>query len=118
MEAEKALEIDANLWMTHFGAAFAYLLLERLREARESAEEAARLAPWNPLLPRVLAGVLALAGETQQAEQLLANRLDTSGPAMVITKPYAGTRRALSKRMPVLSHREIQSRCSLLLPVS
>jgi len=38
-EAEKAFEIGASLWMTHFGAAFAYLLLERFSEARESAEK-------------------------------------------------------------------------------
>ncbi len=90
VEAEKALEIDANLWMTHYAASFGYLLLERFSESRESAEQAARLAPWNPLLPGLLAGVLTRCGQTQQAEQLLAERPDTSGPGMVIYHVVGG----------------------------
>jgi hypothetical protein len=48
------------------------LLPGKLVEARESAEEAFRLAPWEPSTVRLLAGLLTRSGEKDRAEKLLA----------------------------------------------
>jgi eukaryotic-like serine/threonine-protein kinase len=84
MEAGKALEIDESLWMTHFGASLGYMSLEKFSEARDSAERAIRLAPWQAFLPGMLAGIMARCGETQQALQLLAKRRDTSAVGLAV----------------------------------
>jgi serine/threonine-protein kinase len=83
-EVCKALEIDAGLWMTHYAACLAHILLERMEEAGESAERAVSLAPWQPMLPGILAGILARRGESQAAEDLLAQRKDTTVFGMMI----------------------------------
>jgi hypothetical protein len=43
----------------------------KLADARESAEEAFRMAPWEALVVGFLAGVLARLGEKDRAEKLI-----------------------------------------------
>jgi hypothetical protein len=43
----------------------------RPTEAREPAEEAFRLAPWDPVAAGFLAGLLIRSGETERAEKLI-----------------------------------------------
>jgi serine/threonine-protein kinase len=82
-EARKVLEIDENLWMTHYAMGLSYVALAMFAEARESLERAMRLAPWSPTLPEVLAGVLELSGQARQAAELLAQRQGISEIGMV-----------------------------------
>jgi tetratricopeptide (TPR) repeat protein len=84
VEAGKALEIDESLWMTHFGASLGYASLGKFTEARDSAERAIRLAPWQAFLPGMLAGITACCGEPQQALELLAMRKDTSAAGLAV----------------------------------
>lgn len=65
-EVCKALEIDAGLWMTHYAACLAHILLERLDEAGESAERAVSLAPWQPMLAGILAASWHVAANLRQ----------------------------------------------------
>jgi serine/threonine-protein kinase len=90
IEAHKAIEINASLWMSYFGASLGYLSQENLGAARTAAEEAGRLAPWNPFAPGLLAGILARCGQTQQAEELLARRPDTTAAARMVYHTLAG----------------------------
>lgn len=55
-----------------------------MAEARESAEETFRLAPWEHVAVGFLAGVLAQAGEKDRAEKLLATLLGTMPIGMVM----------------------------------
>ena len=93
-EAHKAMEINSNLWMTHYAAAVGYALLDRFGEARRSAEQVARLAPWNPLAPGLLAGIMTRCGETQQAEALLTKQEDSWAPGMIIYHALCGNMEA------------------------
>ncbi len=52
--------------------AFSYFFQGKLAEAREPAEEAFRVAPWEPVAVGFLAGLLARAGEKDRAEKLIA----------------------------------------------
>jgi len=70
-EARKALEINANSWFPHLWMSISYVCLGRLAEARESAQNAHRIAPWNAGATGILAGTLALSGEQQRADELL-----------------------------------------------
>jgi eukaryotic-like serine/threonine-protein kinase len=83
-EAREALEIDENLWMTHWAMGLSYALTGAFAASRESLERALRLAPWIPIVREVLAGVLACDGEAQQAADLLAQRQGTATFGMVI----------------------------------
>jgi tetratricopeptide (TPR) repeat protein len=84
VEARKALEIEKNLWMIHYAMGVSYAALGKLSESRESLERAVRLAPWVPILPGILAGVLARDGEARQAAEVLAQRPGTTAIGMVM----------------------------------
>jgi len=71
-QARKALEIDERHYFAHGTIALCYISQGKLAEAREWAEEAARLAPWNPTGVAFLAALLSEAGEKNRAENLLA----------------------------------------------
>jgi tetratricopeptide (TPR) repeat protein len=71
-EARKALEIGDRHFFPHHVIALGYLLQGDAAEAREPAEEAFRIAPWNAAIAGSLAGVLAQTGEKDRAEKLVA----------------------------------------------
>jgi tetratricopeptide (TPR) repeat protein len=71
VEARKALELDERSRTGHLGIALSYFFQGQLAEARQSAEEAFRVAPWNPLAVGFLAGLLVQAGEKERAGKLL-----------------------------------------------
>jgi tetratricopeptide (TPR) repeat protein len=72
-EARTALEIDDRYYSAHLVIAETCFFQGRLDEARASAEEAFRLAPWDPLAAGFLGGLLVLAGERDRAEKLIAS---------------------------------------------
>jgi len=72
VEARKALELDDRSSLSHYVIALSHFGQGKLTEARESAEETFRLAPWDPSTVGLLAGLLAQAGEKDRAEKLLA----------------------------------------------
>ncbi len=71
-EARKALELDDKHHAPHMMIALSYFFQGNLAEAREPAEEAFRIAPWEPLARGLLAGILALKCEKERAEELIA----------------------------------------------
>jgi TolB-like protein/Flp pilus assembly protein TadD/tRNA A-37 threonylcarbamoyl transferase component Bud32 len=78
-EARKALEINENSWLALHWMSVSYARLGRLREAREAAEKVMRLAPSTAGAAGVLAGILALSGDQQQADELLATEVTPLG---------------------------------------
>lgn len=76
-EARKAWEVDDRLWMTYYGASLAEMSRENFATARQSAERAASLAPWNPYLSGLVAGLLARGGEAGEALRLVTNQRST-----------------------------------------
>jgi len=72
VEARKSLELDDRTPLPHEMIAVSYFLQGKLAEAREPAEEAFRIGPWNPVVVGFLAGLLARAGEKDRAEKLIA----------------------------------------------
>jgi tetratricopeptide (TPR) repeat protein len=72
VEAREALELDNGSWVPHFVIALCYFCQGKLSEARESAEEAFRIAPWSTGVVGLLAGLLVRSGEKDRAEKLLA----------------------------------------------
>jgi serine/threonine-protein kinase len=71
VEARKALEPEDGSRGAHLAIALSYFFQAQLAEARQSAEEAFRAAPWNPLVVGLLAGLLVQAGEKERAGKLL-----------------------------------------------
>jgi TolB-like protein/Tfp pilus assembly protein PilF len=82
VEARKVLDFE-NAPNAHLAIALSSLFLGKRAEAREPAEEAFRIAPWNPLAVGFLAGLLAQAGEQERAEKLLAT-LGTRPSGMIV----------------------------------
>jgi eukaryotic-like serine/threonine-protein kinase len=76
-EARKALEFDDGNWVPHYVMALSYFSQGRLVEARESAEEAFRLAPWSSGVAGLLGGLLVRVGEKDRGEKLLAILYET-----------------------------------------
>jgi len=72
-EARKALDLDERSYLAHMVIAQSNFLQGKLAEARGAAEEAFRIAPWDPVAVGFLAGLLAQAGEKNRAEELLAS---------------------------------------------
>ena len=68
----------------HLVIALSYFFQRKTAEARVSAEEAFRLAPWNPLAVGLLAGLLALAGEKDRSQKLIATVHDMMPTGMVM----------------------------------
>jgi serine/threonine-protein kinase len=71
VEARKALELEDGNRGAHLAIALSYFFQGKLAEARHSAEEAFRVAPWNPLAVGLLAGLLATVGDNERAGKLL-----------------------------------------------
>jgi TolB-like protein/tetratricopeptide (TPR) repeat protein len=84
VEARKALDLDDRTRGAHLFIALSYFFQGNLAEARESAEEAFRIVPWNPLAVGLLAGLLAEAGEKDRAEDLIATLPGTTPSGMVM----------------------------------
>jgi TolB-like protein/Tfp pilus assembly protein PilF len=84
VEARKALEIAEGDVTAHLAVALSNFFRGDLGEARESAEEAFRVAPWNPLAVGLLAGLLAQAGEKERAGKLIATLRGTMPTGMVL----------------------------------
>jgi TolB-like protein/Flp pilus assembly protein TadD len=81
-EARKVLELDDKHQAAHMMIAFSYFFQGKPGKAREPAEEAFRIAPWEPLAIGLLAGLLALAGEKDRAEKLIATIKVSTGMMM------------------------------------
>jgi serine/threonine-protein kinase len=71
VEARKGLELEGGNRGAHLAIALSHFFQGKPAEARESAEEAFRVAPWNPLIVGLLAGLLMQAGEKERAGKLL-----------------------------------------------
>ena len=83
MEARKSLELGDGSAQPHLILAYSYFYQGKLAEARESAEAAFRVAPWEDVAVGFLAGLLAQAGEKDRAEKLLATLRSTMPMGMV-----------------------------------
>jgi serine/threonine-protein kinase len=83
-EARKALELDDPSYLPHYVIALCYFFQGKLAEARESAEEAFRRAPWHPGAIGFLAGLLVRVGEKERAEKLLATLQETTPTGMIM----------------------------------
>jgi len=69
----KAVEIDPQFWAGWMWLGLLQSIQGRNAESRDSAERATTGAPWSPYCVGLMAGVLTNAGETEKAEELLAN---------------------------------------------
>jgi eukaryotic-like serine/threonine-protein kinase len=67
----EVLELDENLWFTHFVLGVEHTLVGDFSEAMPHAERAHVLAPWSPVATAGFAAVLTLTGEVSRAEALL-----------------------------------------------
>ena len=67
-ELRKSLELNSNGWLAYQWMSVSYAATGRLAEARRAAERAMSLAPWNTVVPAVLAAIMRLSGETPPAE--------------------------------------------------
>jgi len=89
-EAAVAAARDRSLWLAHYAAATGFPALGRFEEGREAAERAMAAAPWQPLLPGLLAGMLVACGRVGEAEALLARRRDTSHTGLLLYRMFRG----------------------------
>jgi serine/threonine-protein kinase len=69
--ARRAIDIDENHWQLHLNVCLSFAFRQRYEEAREPAETAYRLAPWNATVIGSLAGILDCLGERDRAAELL-----------------------------------------------
>jgi TolB-like protein/tRNA A-37 threonylcarbamoyl transferase component Bud32/Tfp pilus assembly protein PilF len=83
-EARAALELDDRNDRAHLVIAESYFFQGRPTEAREPAEEAFRLAPWDPAAAGFLAGLLMQSGEKERAEKMIATIRGMVPVAMII----------------------------------
>jgi TolB-like protein len=70
-EFQQVLDFGENFWLAAYGLAVNYLLRGMLAEAIVFSEKAHALAPWSTNTIGVLAGALALSGNTSRAEEML-----------------------------------------------
>jgi tetratricopeptide (TPR) repeat protein len=84
LAARKALEIDNGDGTPHLVIAQSYFFQGEQAEALQSAEEAFRIAPWNPLVVGLLAGFLERAGEKERARKLIETLHGTMPTGMVM----------------------------------
>jgi tetratricopeptide (TPR) repeat protein len=70
-EARKELELEDS-YHPYMMIALSYFFQGKTAEAREQAEEAVRMGPWDALAVGFLAGLLAQAGEKERAEKVIA----------------------------------------------
>jgi eukaryotic-like serine/threonine-protein kinase len=73
------LELDDTFWIAYGWLAASCALEERTDEAIAYVEKARALAPWNPPMNGMLAGVLERKGEKDRAQALLKELGDGSG---------------------------------------
>ena len=78
-EARKAMEIDERHWLPYYAMSMNRIRLGELREARELAARSAAAAPWMPLPAGLLAGLLRLLGEHDDADAVLSKLQSPSG---------------------------------------
>jgi TolB-like protein/predicted Ser/Thr protein kinase len=83
-EARTALELDDRYYSSHLVIAEIYFFQGRPAEAREPAEEAFRLAPWDPVATGFLAGLLTQSGEKEWAGKLIATMRGMVPAAMIM----------------------------------
>jgi serine/threonine-protein kinase len=70
-ELRRVLEIDENLWFTHFILGLDHLREGRVAEAITHAQKACAAAPWNPSAKGLLAGALRVSGDGRRAQEVL-----------------------------------------------
>ena len=70
-ELRRVLELDENLWFTHFIWALQQLREGRLADAITHADTASTLAPWNPSAKGLLAAACRANGDIPRSEELL-----------------------------------------------
>ena len=70
-ELRHVLELDENLWFSHFILGHYQLRDRRLPAALDHAERAFELAPWNPSARGLLAAAYAVNGELGTADDLM-----------------------------------------------
>lgn len=79
VEARKVPELDDKLYAPHWMIALGYFFQGKSAEALEAVEKAFQMAPWAHVTVILLAGLLARAGESDRAKQLLATVPGTEG---------------------------------------
>ena len=70
-ELAKGLDLETEYWPAHYVAAECHIAEGRIEEAMASAARAHALAPWHVRGQGLLAGLLARAGRSAEAEALL-----------------------------------------------
>lgn len=75
----RCLELDGNLWFTHFILGLDELRSGQRADASSSAERASALAPWSPSARGFLAATSRLHGDVERSDALLEKL--RSGPA-------------------------------------
>ncbi|HUC30735.1 MAG TPA: tetratricopeptide repeat protein, partial [Candidatus Acidoferrum sp.] len=83
-EARTALELDDRYYSAHLVIAESYFFQGRPAEAREPAEEAFRLAPWDPVATGFLAGLLMQSDEKERAGKLISTMRGMVPAAMIM----------------------------------
>jgi serine/threonine-protein kinase len=78
-ELRRVLELDENLWFTHFILGLDQLRGGQRADAMSSAEKACAIAPWSPSAKGLLAAVSRLSGDARRSDALLEKL--RSGPA-------------------------------------
>jgi eukaryotic-like serine/threonine-protein kinase len=80
-EQRQALELDENLWFSHFLVGLDHLIDGHHREALQHGERAYALAPWNPSAAGLRAAVLKIAGDDGRAREIVTQlESDRTGP--------------------------------------
>jgi eukaryotic-like serine/threonine-protein kinase len=90
IEAREAMELGERSHLPLITMANCYFYQSRFEEARQAAEEAFRLAPWDPVPVGFLARLLMDAGEKDRAKELLVN-LSKMFPAGMVTYHLCGS---------------------------
>jgi serine/threonine-protein kinase len=113
-ELRRVLELDHDLWFTHFILGLETLLQGDVPRALPHAEKAYAQAPWSPVARGLLAAALMLEGTTTRAQSLLdtLKAADVYGASLALATYHLAcseleasadwTERAIEERHPAI----------------
>jgi len=70
-EQRRALELDEQLWFSHFLIGLDHLIDREIQDATRHIERAYALAPWSPSAAGLFAAVLTKSGDSGRADEIV-----------------------------------------------
>ena len=82
-EQRQALDLDENLWFSHFLVGLDHLLDQQHDDALRHIERAYTLAPWNPSAAGLRAAALRITGDSGRADEIV-KQLEAESPSSAL----------------------------------